>query len=164
MNVDPRGSVTEISDEMLASVGDLVERGCTVSDIMEVFGISPSCSESWSRALEALPIGTAWEEIPEELQRYMVFMRAFSDAMRSLKVELFGRVYSGSSKWSSASWLLQRKFPEEFHVSAGAEFEPLESRAPTAEEQKAMGLIATSDQAPSDNGGASAPPVESSDS
>ena len=157
MSSDPRGNVTEISDEMLSSIPSLVERGCTVRDIMEVFKISPACADSWSNAFDALPVDIAWEDIPEDLQRYSMFMRAFGDAMRSLKVELFGRVYSGSAKWSSASWLLQRKFPEEYNVTANADYEPLESRAPTAEEQKALALMGSADQAPS-------PPVESTDS
>lgn len=146
--VDPRGTVTSISDEMLDAVPELVEQGCTVRDIMSVFEISSECAESWSSAADALPSGVAWDSIPEEIQRYLHFMRVFEESMRSLKVVLFGRVYSGSSKWSSASWLLQRKFPEEYNVVAGESYEPLESRAPTAEEQKALSLMAESEGPP----------------
>ena len=150
---DPRGLVTEISDEMLDSVHELVEQGCTVRDIMSVFGISAQCSEAWSNALEALPIGADWDEIPSDLQRYITFIQEFESAMRSLKVELFGRVYRGTSKWSSASWLLQRKFPEEYNVVGGESYEPLESRAPTGEEQKALALMAQSESADNSGGG-----------
>lgn len=142
---DPRGSVTSISDEMLDSVPELVDQGCTVRDIMAVFNISAECAEAWSSAAEAIPAGTPWESIPVDIQRYMEFMRVFDESMRSMKVVLFGRVYSGSSKWSSASWLLQRKFPEEYNVVAGDSYEPLESRAPTPEEQKALSLMAESE-------------------
>lgn len=148
---DPRGSVTTISDEMLESVPELVEQGCTVRDIMSLFDISAESAESWSSAAEAIPAGTPWESIPEELQRYMEFMRAFDEAMRTMKVVLFSRVYSGSSKWSSASWLLQRKFPEEYNVVAGDSYEPLESRAPTPEEQKALSLMTESETPKSDD-------------
>ena len=127
---DPRGYKTEITAEMLSMIPDLVQRGCALHDIVAVVGLSSDAFSSWESAAEALPSDTSWDEIPESVQRYMVFIRRFEDAMRNMKTQLFERIMSDSS-WSSASWLLQRRFPEEYHVVAGEGFEPLESKAPS---------------------------------
>lgn len=141
--VDPRGTRTEITPEMLDAIPRLVERGCSLHDVVSVVGLSPSKVTEWESAAEALSSDVSWAEIPVSVQRYMVFVRTFEDAMRNMKTTLFERIMSDGS-WSSASWLLQRRFPEEYNVVAGEGFEPLESKAPSAAD-RALDEIAPAD-------------------
>ena len=128
---------------MLDAIPRLVSRGCALHDIVAVVGLSPSVVSEWESAAEALPSDVAWGEIPVAVQRYLVFVRTFEDAMRDMKTTLFNRIMSDGS-WSSASWLLQRRFPEEYHVVAGEGFEPLESKAPSVAD-RALDEIAPPD-------------------
>ena len=133
---DPRGSSTEITDEMLAELPTLVERGCTLHDVLDVFGLSSSYMSELEGIAAELPPDVEWKALSDDVKRYLVFMDHFNEAMRSLKLTLFSRVYQGAQTWSSAAWLLQRRFPEEFNVRAGEEYEPLETRAPNAADRE----------------------------
>ena len=139
--VDPRGTSREITDEMLLEIPDLVERGCTFHDILSAFGLDSAYMSDLEGVAMELPADAEWDSLSEDVQRYLVFMDHFDEAMRSLKLNLFSRVYQGAQTWSSAAWLLQRRFPEEFNVRAGEEYEPLESRAPTSADREIDKLI-----------------------
>ena len=117
---DPRGSLCEISDEMLDEVSDLVLRGCTLEDIISLFKLSSDwMSDLATRAMET-SVDVAWDDIDDDLRRYIVFMSAYTTALRDMKSELFDRVYAGKSNYASAAWLLARKFPEEYGFGSGA--------------------------------------------
>ena len=139
---DPRGSKTEITNVMIESLPELVVAGCTFHDIVSILGLSRTQVVAWDASVSELPLDAEWESIPSDLQQFMVFKLAHERAMLDLKTSLFRRVYAGDRTWGSAALLLKVKFPEEYNVLAGAEFEPLESRAPTTEEKKALGLMA----------------------
>ena len=141
MFADPRGSSREITDEMLLELPDLVERGCTLHDVLSVFGLSSSYMTELEGVTSELPPDADWDSLSDEVRRYLVFMHHFDEAMRSLKLSLFSRVFQGAQTWSSAAWLLQRRFPEEFNVRAGEEYEPLETRAPSAADREVDSII-----------------------
>ena len=141
MFVDPRGVSREITDEMLLEIPDLVERGCTFADVLSAFGLSSTYMSDLEGVANELPVDVEWDSLSDEVRRYLVFMHHFDEAMRSLKLNLFSRVYQGAQTWSSAAWLLQRRFPEEFNVRAGEEYEPLETRSPNSADREIDKII-----------------------
>ena len=139
---DPRGAKKEITDEMVESLPELVQAGCTFHDIVRLLGLDATSVSTWDSSYSELATGAEWESIPADLQRFVIFKTAYERAMTDLKTTLFRRVYGGDRTWGSAALLLKVKFPEEYNVMAGESFEPLESRAPTSEENKALDLMA----------------------
>ena len=138
---DPRGSLRQISDEMLGEVSELVLRGCTMPDIIALFQLDSDWIEGLStRALETGG-DVPWSELDEDLQRYLVFIDLFQCALRDMKSELFERVYVGKSNYASAAWLLSRKFPDEygFSNSVGGEYSG-GSSVPTSGDRALDGL------------------------